>query len=72
MLSSLKVGKEAIVPFLFIYLWGTKLWGEGGMVINQGDFHPPMILPATSSLIYISGWWVIFILSTKTAIYFNA
>lgn len=41
-------------------------------MINRGDFPPLKVLPASSSLIYISGWWVIFILSTKTAIYFNA
>lgn len=42
MLSSLKVGKEATKPFLFIYLLrGCKALGGGKVIINRGDFHPP-------------------------------
>lgn len=57
MLSSLKVGKEAMKPFLFIYLLrGCKSLGGGKVMINQGDFPPSRFFqPPPPSFTYLAG-----------------
>lgn len=57
MLSSPKVGNEAMKPFLFIYLLrGCRaLWGGMGM-INRGDFPPSRFFqPPPPSFTYLAG-----------------
>lgn len=58
----MKVGKEAITPFVFIYLpLGCKALRRGKVVINEGHFPPSWFFqPPPPSFTYLAGGWFLF------------